>query len=91
MLPLPHPGCICFVSPYWVIFQNPRLLAVLLDAFFSVIFKFFCLLASYISISNKELVAVVFVEKMQQGWKSVQPWSWVPSAPPQQSVPSALS
>lgn len=74
-------------------FQIPQLLAVLLDAFFffSVIFKIFSLLASYISVSSQELVAVVVVEKMQQGWNSVQPWSCAPSAPTQQSVPSSLS
>lgn len=53
-------------------FQNPQLLALLLSAFFPIIFKIFSLLASYISISNKELVAGVVVEKMQQGWNSVQ-------------------
>lgn len=65
-------------------FQNIQLLAALLYAFFSVIFKIFSLLAFSISISSKELVAVVVVEKMQQGWNNIQPRSCVPSAPTQQ-------
>lgn len=47
-------------------FQNIQLLAVLLYAFFPVILKIFSLLASSISISSKELVAVVVVEKMHK-------------------------
>lgn len=90
MLPLPHPGSICFVSHYWVFFRILSSWLCFYLPFFSVIFKIFSLLAFYISISNKELVAVVFVEKMQQGWNSVQPLSCVPSAPIQQSGPLSL-